>query len=240
MRNSVVIFAVLFSFLSVNTVLAQEKINQLDAKGKKDGVWKGVFEESKRPRYEGTFEHGVEVGTFKYFDDTKAQSLIGTRVFSENGKVAYTTFFDQKGNKVSEGKTVNRLKEGVWKFYHKASPQLMKEEFYKNGKLEGIQKIYFPNGAIAEETTYKKGLREGIYKVYAPNGNVVEESTFKNNQYDGLAIFRDAGGQIISKGNFVKNEKRGMWEFYKDGKLEKKEKYPVRVKFEKKINIPKP
>ena len=231
---------IVFSCIGVfETALAQEKINQLNANGKKHGLWKGVFEKSNRPRYEGTFENGVEVGTFKYFDDTKAKSLIGTRVFSENGTVAVTTFFDQKGNKVSEGKTVNRLNEGQWNYYHKGSTQLMKEEFYKKGKLEGIQKIYFQNGALAEETTYKNGVREGIYKMYVQNGNVVEESTFKNNQYDGPAIFSDASGNIVSKGNFVKNEKKGMWEFYKNGTLEKKEKYPVRVKFEKRTKIPK-
>ena len=31
-------------------------------KAKKHGIWKGVYEESKRPRYEGTFEHGKEIG----------------------------------------------------------------------------------------------------------------------------------------------------------------------------------
>ena len=238
MKKYSFIIGLLLSFLLIQTGIAQEKTNQLDAKGKKDGLWKGVFEESKRPRYEGTFEHGVEVGTFKYFDDTKAQSLIGTRVFSEKGTVALTTFFDQKGNKVSEGKTVNRLNEGVWNYYHKGSKQLMKVENYKNGKLEGVQKIYFPTGEIAEETTFKNGLREGIYKIYVQNGNVVEESTFKNNQYHGPAIFRDAGGQIISKGNFVNNEKKGIWEFYKDGKLDKKENYPLKIKFAKR-KIPK-
>lgn len=226
-------------FFSLLTAFAQEKINQFDSKGKKDGLWKGVFEESKRPRYEGTFEHGVEVGTFKYFDDTKAKSLLATRDFSEKGTVAQTTFFDQKNNKVSEGKTINRLNEGVWNYYHKASTQLMKVEHYKNGKLEGIQTIYFPSGKIAEETTFKAGQREGIYKIYTENGNVLEESTFKNNQYDGPSIFRDAGGKIVSKGNFVKNERKGIWEFYEDGKLVKKEKYPLRIKFEKKTNIPK-
>ncbi len=239
MKNSIIFMTLLFSFLALNTIKAQEKVNHLDNNGKKHGLWKGVFEETKRPRYEGTFEHGVEVGTFKYFDNTKAQTLIGTREFSEKGTVAFTTFFDQKGNKVSEGKTVNKLNEGVWHYYHKGSKQLMKEENYKNGKLEGMQKIYFSTGEIAEETTYKNGLREGIYKIYAQNGNVLEESTFQNNQYDGPATFRDASGQIISKGNFVKNEKKGMWEFYKDGKLEKKEKYPLRVKFAKRTNIPK-
>lgn len=225
--------------LNYTVTFSQEKTNQVDSKGKREGVWKGIFEESKRLRYEGTFKNGVEVGTFKYFDDTKAQTVIATRVFSENGKVAQTTFFDQKNYKVSEGKTINRLNDGVWNYYHKASKQLMKVENYKQGKLEGLQTIYFPSGKIAEETTYKDGQREGIYKIYTENGFVIEESTFKNNQYDGLAIFRDASGKIVSKGNFMKNEKKGVWEFYEDGKLVKKEKYPLRVKFEKKTNIPK-
>ncbi len=239
MKNCLIYMALLLSFLSIDTLKAQEKTNQLDVDGKKHGFWKGVFEDSKRPRYEGTFEHGEEVGTFKYFDNTKAQSLIATREFSEKGTVALTTFFDQKGNKVSEGKTINRLNEGIWNYYHKGSKQLMKVENYKNGKLEGLQKIFYPTGEIAEERNYKNGLKEGIYKIYAQNGKVLEEATFKNNLYDGLAIFRDANGQIVSQGNFVKNEKKGIWEFYKDGKLEKKEKYPLRVKFAKRTNIPK-
>lgn len=234
LKYSLVLF--LSTFLMAN---AQEKINQLDANGNKDGLWKGVFEESKRPRYEGTFQNGVEVGTFKYYDDTKAKSLIATRVFSEKGTVAQTTFFDQKNNKVSEGKTVNRLNEGVWNYYHKGSKQLMKVENYKNGKLEGVQKTYFPTGKIAEEITFKNGQRDGIYKVYVENGNVVEESNFKNNLYDGPAIYRDVNGKLASKGNYVKDEKKGIWEFYEDGKLVKKEQYPLRIKFNKRTNIPK-
>ena len=218
---------------------AQEKLNQLNAAGKKEGLWKGNFEESKRPRYEGIFQNGVEVDTFKYFDDTKAQTVIATRVFSENGTIAQTTFFDQKNNKVSEGKTVNRLKEGIWNYYHKDSKQLMAVENYKSGKLEGIRKVYFPSGEIAEEGNYKEGKREGIYKVYFENGVVSEESYFKNNEYEGEAIFRDTNGKISSKGLYVKNGRKGIWEFFENGKLTKKQKYPIRVKFEKRKNIPK-
>lgn len=226
----------IFSFFVANS---QEKINQLDADGKKDGLWKGVFEGSKRPRYQGMFKNGVEVDTFKYFDDTKTQVLLATRIFSEKGTIAQTTFYDQKKNKVSEGKTINRLNEGAWNYYHKDSKQLMKVEFYKKGKLEGAQKIYFEDGKVAEETTYKNGLREGVYKVYLRNGIIAEEATFKNNQYEGAATYRDASGTIVSKGNFAKNEKKGVWEFYADGKLTKKENYPLRVKFQKRTNLPK-
>lgn len=230
----------LFLFLvTVLNINAQEKLNQIDSNGKKDGLWKGIFEDSKRPRYEGTFENGVEVGTFNYFDDTKAKSLIATRTFSENGTVAQTTFFDQKNNKVSDGKTVNRLNEGIWNYYHKDSKQLMSVENYKNGKLDGVKKTYFKTGELAEETMYKDGKKEGMYKVYLENGTVVEEASFKNDQYEGPAIFRNPAGAIVSKGNFVKNERKGIWEFYEEGKLIKKEKYPLRVKFEKRIDIPK-
>jgi hypothetical protein len=34
---------------------------------------------------------------------------------------AYTIFFDQANNKVSEGKVLNKLFEGPWKYYHQAS-----------------------------------------------------------------------------------------------------------------------
>ena len=102
-----------------------------------------------------------------------------------------------------------------------------------------FKKLIFPTGKIAEEITFKNGQRDGIYKVYVENGNVVEESNFKNNLYDGPAIYRDVNGKLASKGNYVKDEKKGMWEFYEDGKLVKKEQYPLRIKFNKRTNIPK-
>jgi len=55
---------------------AQDKINQLDDKGNRHGLWKGTYKESNRVRYEGTFNRGNETGGFlKYFDDTKAASV---------------------------------------------------------------------------------------------------------------------------------------------------------------------
>jgi hypothetical protein len=74
---------------------AQATLNALDNNGKKDGLWKGLYTDSKRPRYEGVLTNGKEVGLFKYFDDTKAGSLIATREFSAEDQT-YTIFYDQK------------------------------------------------------------------------------------------------------------------------------------------------
>lgn len=208
-------------FLNLFCLNAQTDFNKLDEKGKKHGVWRGFFEGSKRPRYEGTFEHGKEVGVFNFYDDTKAKSLIATREFSAKDNSAYTIFYDQNKNKVSEGKVVNKLFEGQWKYYHQASKNIMTTENYVNGKLEGLRTVFYPSGKIAEEINYKNNLKNGFYKKYTEKGIVLEESMFKNNIYSGLAIFSDTNGNIVSKGQFVNGKKSGVWQFFEKGKLVK-------------------
>ena len=217
--RSIIVFLIslLFSVLH-----AQTEYNKLDAKGMKHGIWKGVYEESKRPRYQGTFEHGKEVGVFQFFDDTQKGDVIATREFNSKDNSAYTVFYDQNKNKVSEGKVINKLFEGEWKYYHYASPAVMTTENYKNGKLEGVRTVYFLNGKVAEQITYVNNLKQGAYKKYTENGIVLEESNFKNNEYDGLAIFRNDSGIVVSKGMFTKGLKTGTWEVFENGKLEKK------------------
>ena len=209
-------FWILFLISAVG--FAQE-FNKVDAKGKKDGLWKGTYEVSKRPRYEGTFSHGKETGVFKFFDDTKKGDVVATRDFSANDGSAYTIFYDQKKNKVSEGKVIGKNYEGEWKYYHKASTAVMTIENYKNGKLEGPRTVYYPNSKVAEEMTYKNGLKDGIYKKTAVNGTLLEQSTYKNNEYNGDAVFYDSDGTVASKGKFLNGKKVGMWQFFTKGKL---------------------
>ena len=200
--------------------LAQTDFNKLDNNGKKHGVWKGLYPESKRVRYEGTFEHGKEVGVFNYYDDTKAQSIIATREFTAKDNTVYTIFYDQRKNKVSEGKQVNKLFEGQWKYYHQNSKEVMTIENYKNGKLEGLRTVFYPSTKIAEETNYSNGLKNGLYKKYSEKDAVVlEESNYKNGEYDGLAIYRDPLGNIVAQGKYVNGKKKGIWQFYENGKL---------------------
>lgn len=209
----------IFLFLLQTVVLFAQDFNRLDENGKKHGVWKGIFEESKRPRYEGTFEHGKEIGLFKFFDDTKAGTVIATRDFNVKDNSCYTIFYNQKGSKVSEGKVVNKEFEGEWKYYHFDSPQIMTLEFYANGKLNGVRKVYYKSGQIAEETTYKNGVKEGLYKSYAENSVIIEESNYKNDQLDGLAVYKDATNKITGQGSFKNGKKVGIWKVLEKGKV---------------------
>lgn len=214
------IFAV---FLFCQSVFCQTNFNSLDENGKKHGVWSGVYEESGRPRYEGTFEHGKEVGVFNFFDDTKAKSIIATRTFSSKDNSCYTIFYDQQKNIVSEGKEINKLREGQWKYYHKASKSIMTLEKYKNGKLEGVRTVYYPSGKVVDETIYKNGIKEGIYKKYSEKGIVLENSFFKNGEYDGEAVYKDPNDLVVAKGKFKNGKKVGKWQFFVNGKFESEE-----------------
>lgn len=217
--RSILVFLISLIF---SVLHAQNEYNQLDSKGLKHGVWKGVYEESNRPRYQGTFDHGKEVGLFQFFDDTQKGDVIATREFNPKDNSAYTIFYDQNKNKVSEGKVVNKLFEGEWKYYHYASTVIMTTENYKNGKLEGLRTVYFLNGKVAEQINYENNEKQGTYKKYTENGIVLEESFFRNNEYDGLAIFRNDSGIIVSKGMFAKGIKTGVWEVFENGKLVQK------------------
>lgn len=218
MINRFIAFALLF-FVSAG-VFAQA-VNQMDAAGKRHGVWKGTYEKSKKPRYEGTFDHGVETGTFKFFEDDKTSTLAATRTFAADGS-CITAFFDAKGKKVSEGKEVNKLREGEWKFYT-PDGKLLSTEPYVNGKIQGVRKVFFANGAIAEEAAYVNGVKEGVYKQYTEKGIVLEESTYKNDKLHGPVTFKNAHGDVVSKGQFADNKKTGKWQFFEKGKKVKEE-----------------
>jgi antitoxin component YwqK of YwqJK toxin-antitoxin module len=207
-----------------NLVSAQDKLNQFDEQGLRHGFWKGFHEESKRPRYEGVFEHGKEVGTFKYFDDTKAGTLIATRDFSKNDSSCYTIFFDQKANKVSEGVVKNKLFEGQWKYYHQESKDIMTLENYKNGKLNGVRKVFYKSSKLAEEINYTEGKKNGVGKTFAENGNQIDQHQYVNDLFEGIAIYFDGNGKKMYEGTYKNNLKVGIWKFYENGKVVKQVK----------------
>lgn len=226
---------ILLLYILSTSILYSQDINKLDNNGKKNGLWKGVHEESQRPRYEGTFNHGKEVGVFKFFDDTKAGTVIATREFNPKDDSCYTIFYNQKNNKVSEGKVINKQFEGEWKYYHEDLPIIMTLEFYVKGKLNGVRKVFFKSGELAEETNYIDGVKNGTSKIYLENGVVIEDTNYKNGEYDGKAIFRTSDNQISAEGVFKNGKKVGVWKILEKGTLKNVNMNLQGKKFQKRV-----
>ena len=213
------------SFLSLTSLPAQV-INQVDANGKRHGLWQKNYKGTNQLRYEGAFEHGKEVGTFKFYCEDCKKMPMAVKEFKANSAISDVKYYTSKGKLVSEGKMDGKERIGEWLYYHKKSSKVMTSEFYKNGKLNGLKKTFYLNDVITEETTYVNGMKEGPNNYYSPEGILLKKLQYRNDVLVGPALYYDSGGNISIKGNYKKGKKHGLWKYYKNGKVFLEEKYP--------------
>lgn len=221
MKNSLKFILIITLSISslVQSINAQEGLNQLDEKGERNGVWKKYYT-NDRIRYIGTFEHGREVGTFKYFSASSSDNPIIIKKYNTNDNLADVQFFTTAGILESEGLMNGKKREGKWLFYHNNGKSIMGEENYTNGKLNGVYKTFFPNGELTEVTSYKNGLIDGNYKKYSIKGLLYNDFNYKGGKLNGMAIYYSRKtGDLIKKGPFKNDMRVGTWENYVDGEL---------------------
>lgn len=208
-KNIICFSLILFSSFNV---FAQDT-NRTGTNGKREGKWIGYYEGTNNKRYEGVFENGIEQGVFVFYDDSPSANIIAKRDFSKGNGVAFTTFYDAKGKKVSEGNFKGKEKDGKWIYFHIDGKTIMSEENYVNGKLEGIRKVYYKSGKPSDEMNYKNGVLEGKLFKYAENGQVISEEIYVNDSKHGKAIYRNASGVIVEEvdfdnGRIIKSNKK--------------------------------
>jgi antitoxin component YwqK of YwqJK toxin-antitoxin module len=93
-------------------------------------------------------------------------------------------------------------------------------ENYINGKLDGDNIIYYPNGKINDFSKYVKGKKEGRYYGCYDNGTLRHESFYKNGQSEGKSLSYYKNKQVKEIGNYKKGERDSIWnEYYENGKL---------------------
>ena len=216
-------------FLNLTNLHAQD-INQFDADGKRHGLWQKKFKGTDQLRYEGTFEHGKEVGTFKFYCEDCKKSPMAVKEFKANSPISEVKYYTIKGKLVSEGKMDGKDRIGEWLFYPKKASTVMTREFYKYGKLDGIKTTYYLNKVVTEEITYKNGLKEGPNNYYSPEGILLKKLNYRNDQLVGPAYYYDAGGNLSIEGNYKEGKKKGLWKYYKNGKVVLEEIYPKPLK----------
>lgn len=221
------LFGIFFGSVSL---IAQNDINQMDANGKRQGVWQKKFPGTNQLRYEGQFKHGKEVGVFKFYcEDCKSQPMV-VKTFNDNDNIALVQYYTKKGKLVSEGKMDGKKRIGEWLYFHKSSSNVMTRETYIDGKLQGKKLTYYPHGQIAEEENYVDGLKQGENNYYGPKGELLKKLTYQNDKLEGKGYYYDASGNIEIEGTYKKGRKHGLWKYYENGKLTKEETFPKPLK----------
>jgi antitoxin component YwqK of YwqJK toxin-antitoxin module len=212
MKNVVVIFLLLFG----TQIIAQEKINQFDLKGKRNGVWK-KFYTNNNIRYEGKFKAGKEVGVFKYYSVLSSKLPIVVKTFNETNEIADVKFYSNDGIIESTGKMQGKNRIGKWVYYQPDGKMILIEEFYEKGILSGEYKSFYKTGKITEILNYKNGKLHGNTKRFADNGNLLDDLNYQEGKLQGLAKYYNIDGQLIYTGNYENDEKVGEWEYFENG-----------------------
>tara|TARA_R110001583_G_scaffold33902_10_gene114310 strand:+ start:4270 stop:4965 length:696 start_codon:yes stop_codon:yes gene_type:complete len=207
--------------LFVSTLVASQTINQLDANGKRDGIWKKYFDDTKILRYEGEFSHGKEIGLFKFYKNVADKaSLTATKQFNEKDTKAYVIFYTSMGKVVSEGEMNGKMYVGAWKYYQKTSNKLLTLENYnESGLLDGDRFVYYENGQVAEIKHYENGKLQGKSVWYSENNVVLKEFVYANDQLHGPSKYYNSKGELIIEGQYKNDKKSGIWNYYEGGKL---------------------
>ncbi|MFD0965042.1 toxin-antitoxin system YwqK family antitoxin [Pseudofulvibacter geojedonensis] len=214
MRNLIVLICLLI----VGFVSAQE-YNQFDKQGERHGKWRKFFPGTEKVRYTGQFEHGKEVGVFKFYHkEAKAKHPSLIKTFQPNSDLAEVKYYTSTGVLLNEGFLNGKIRVGEWKFYHKNSKEISEIEFYEKGRLNGKKTSYYKNGKILQVENYTNGKLNGKKQMFTNEGVLVKDMNYVNGRIDGYFTEYRAGKKIL-EGKYAMGKPRGVWKYYKDGKL---------------------
>lgn len=191
-----------------------QSVNQIDAQGRKHGPWTKTYENGQT-RYQGTFEHGQEVGTFVFY--YPSGELKAKNTFRNNGKV-YTRMYGQKEKLAAEGVFVNKKRDSVWTYYDRDG-NVVSREAYQNGVKDGMATAYFSNGKIAEIVEYQNGQKHGVWVQRYNNGRKRAKGKYVNGSLNGTVTYYRQDGSVRIKGDYKNGLKHGNW-YYFDTNIE--------------------
>lgn len=210
-------FLLVLLLISPLFLCAQEKINQFNTDGKRDGVWK-KYHANKLVRYVGQFKNGKEIGVFKFYSMISNEFPELVKTFIEKSDSAKVEFMNDRGIVESKGFMIKKNRVGKWLYFNDDGKTVMTEENYENGILNGVSKTFYPNRKLAEVKVYKNGKLEGNLKRYADNGVLIDDLNYSDGKLEGLAKYFNLKGELIYTGFYENDVKVGEWEYYENGK----------------------
>ena len=133
-----------------------------------------------------------------------------TRIFYSDGKEVAQQIRSPEGIIL---KTTGKIPDGIVEEFNRDGT-LMAVSNYKNGKLEGISKAYYPSGELREEILYANDKREGISKTYHKNGKILADRHFKDGLLEDLTTVYYESGKVLVEMHYKDNKLDGESKYY--------------------------
>ncbi|MCE3295659.1 MAG: hypothetical protein K0R65_1373 [Crocinitomicaceae bacterium] len=187
---SLFVFVLSFSNMSLAEIIGgpyltqNDKINQKDANGKKQGKW--IYYGKDRPEEGYPMEGKIEEGPYKddrkegiwikYHNDGVTPKLKG--MYVNNRPKGYYTKFHANGKIKEQGSFEKNQYQDSLKRFHENGQLEYEAKYNENGKEQGKVKYYYPNGQVEFEYSSQNGVAAGKATRYYENGDVKEEIEF--------------------------------------------------------------
>lgn len=184
------LFLLLFSLTVTGTSFAgdlyrfglfqDDKINQKDGSGKKQGKW--VYYGKDRPQEGYPMEGKIEEGPYKddrkdgvwikYHNDGITPKLKG--VYSNNRPKGSYTKYHANGKIRETGSFEKNQYQDSLKRFHQNGQLEYEAKYNELGKEQGKVKFYYPNGQVEFEYAAENGVASGKAFRYYENGDIKE------------------------------------------------------------------
>lgn len=121
-------------------------------------------------------------------------------------------------------------KSGIWYYKNEIyngkfidyyySGRIQGEGIIKNGKLDGLRKMYYQNGKLSEERYYTNSISNGLEKEYYKDGTLKQKGEFINGKEDGIWETYFPNGQVKQRTNLKNGIVNGESTiYYSTGKI---------------------
>lgn len=187
-------------------VSSQEKINQMDAKGRRQGLW---ITQDRKLNYRGYFKDGMPTGWFEYTG--KSDTLVAKAFYFRGGYASYNQFFRPDGSMMCDGFYLDKKKDSLWTFYA-SDGRVLKQESYEMGLLDGTRILYDDSGCVQERQCWFRGLRNGPWWIRDEKG--YQSFVYKLNLSHGEYLARYPDSVLSIRGTYKEGLKEGKWSFY--------------------------
>lgn len=145
----------------------------------------------------GEFDHGVATGEWTYHHPNGELAKKVTYVQGRpNGKIEV---FGEEGKLVARREYKNGLRVGQWDTYSADGEQKIREDHYRDGKANGVFKVWYSSGQLRREVTFAKGKQDGVAREWSQSGEKRAEINYKDGLKHGKATVWRLDGKVIKQ-----------------------------------------
>lgn len=127
---------------------------------------------------------------------------------SANRKELEVEMFHPTGEISAEGKMVNGLKDGVWKFYAQ-NGALNTSEFYNEKGIHGVDTSFYDYGIVESLNYYEDGIANGPQILFYGTGDTLKTSYFDKGKLNGHVRNYRINGFLESESYYLDDEIQG-------------------------------